>query len=116
MTLLARDWWARTFAWVVLLVFNGDRANYLPGRLLEIFIVGQVYNLVAVAYVILSLALLGAAIPSRSWGKKLHDALALHLSFARLVRLLFVAVFELILGPAQSVYTFHLRGESPECV
>ncbi|HEX6768740.1 MAG TPA: sulfatase-like hydrolase/transferase, partial [Candidatus Binatia bacterium] len=104
-----RDARAHTLVWVALpflsvnlltraalLIFEGDSRNFGAMRLFEIFATGTIYDLAALSYLIVPFALLGAVIPNRAWGRKLHGVLVGLLSPVCLAAWLFVGVSELV--------------------
>ncbi len=80
----------------VLLVFDGDIENYAIGRMCAIFLSGLVYDLAAVAWFLIPLALIALVFPNNRFGRRAHAVLACIVYFGLLITLLFTAVSEFL--------------------
>ena len=79
-----------------LMIFDGNTEHFLPWRLVQIYIVGAVYDLAATAYLLVPFALLALAWPNSSRGRKGHAAVASALMFLGLFGMLFAGASEFI--------------------
>ncbi|MBI2770431.1 MAG: LTA synthase family protein [Burkholderiales bacterium] len=98
---------AMTLAWVValflavnllvrigLIGFDGDSAVLLPWRLAAVLGIGTLYDLAALAWVLLPFALLALVCSDSRWGRTVHAALASTALAILVVALCFVAASE----------------------
>ena len=60
---------------LVLIVFEGDLSNFLPWNAFLIFVVGTLYDLAAVAFLLIPFALLALFVPDNQRARKIHGVL-----------------------------------------
>src|SRR5262249_2259731 len=77
-----------------LVVFEAEPANFLPWRLGPILVVGALYDLAALAYVLVPFALLALLCPDSARGRRAYAVLAGALLFVALFAMLFTSVAE----------------------
>ena len=99
----------RTLAWVTALfmavntlvrvglaAFDGDPANLMPWRLVPVLATGALFDVAALAYLLVPFALLAAVLPDRRWGRLAHGVLATALGAAAIAAMLLVAIAEAV--------------------
>src|SRR5690606_15926702 len=77
---------------LVLLVYEGDIANFTISRFLEIFGAGFIYDLAAAVWFLGPLALISLIIPNSRTGRYLHAVVASITYFTLLITILFTSV------------------------
>jgi len=81
---------------LVLLVYEGDIANFTISRFLEIFGAGFIYDLAAAVWFLGPLALISLIIPNSRTGRYLHAVVSSITYFALLITILFTSVAEFL--------------------
>lgn len=81
---------------IALAAFDGDLSTFAPHRLAPILAVGMLYDLAALAYVLVPFALLALAWPNSRVGRAGHAVTALAMLVVAVAGMLFVAVSEAI--------------------
>ena len=77
-----------------LMAFEGDAANFAPVAMVSTLAVGLLYDLAALAYVLVPFALLAGLMPNGPWGRWAHKYASAVLVAAALFAMLFVCVAE----------------------
>ena len=77
-----------------LMAFEGDAANFAPMAMASTLAVGMLYDLAALAYVLVPFALLAGLMPNGPWGRWVHAHAAVALVTLTIFAMLFVCVAE----------------------
>jgi phosphoglycerol transferase MdoB-like AlkP superfamily enzyme len=81
---------------LILLIFEADAANFTPWRIILIVGVGLLYDLAAVAYVLVPLAIVALSLPDTDWGRRAHAILASGLLLFGLFGMFFTSLAEVL--------------------
>ena len=79
-----------------LIAIEGDSANFLPWRALPILAVGLIYDLAALAFLLIPFALLALVVPDGPRGRKVYGVLACGCLLLALFAMLFTSIGEIL--------------------
>lgn len=85
---------ANSLVRIGLLVFDADWSNALPWKLISILAVGLLYDIAALAYVLVPFSLLALVWPNTRWGRRGHGISSSAMLIGGLIGILFVALSE----------------------